>query len=73
MAIKNNGLDIGLRLDFDTADAITLANLKNYLKGVKQMTKDHRKNGTYMHPEDLQFNEQTLIPALKVVVKHYGG
>ncbi len=62
-----------IELDFDAADAITILVLKEHRKMIKKSVKAHLKKGDYMHPEDLVFNQHTLLPALDVVIKHWGG
>lgn len=62
-----------IELDYDAADAITLLVLKEYRKTIKKSMNDHFKTGSYMHPDDLAFNKTTLLPALKVVINHFGG
>ena len=68
-----------LTIDIETADRITLLNLKeqrNYLK--KEMTAwkknpntDENPNGVWMHPDDVVSNIQ-LISALTLIIKYYG-
>lgn len=62
-----------IELDCDTADSIALLVLKDYRKSVKQSLNKHFTDGSYMHPEDVAFSQATLLPALKVVINHFGG
>lgn len=59
-------------LDYDVVDRLTLLNLKDYRKTIKKRVKDHLKKGTYIHPEDLAIN-QKLLPALDLLIDHFGG
>lgn len=63
----------GMVIDYDTADRITLLNLQDQLKTLEKEVSDHVLDGKYMHPEDLQEALNTLMPALRVIVKYYGG
>lgn len=55
-----------IEISYETADEITLANLKQSLKSLKDMLK------TLTHPEDI-VNYQEYINATKVLIKYYGG
>jgi hypothetical protein len=35
--------------------------------------KSHREQGTWLHPEDVQKSEEELIPALKTLIRYFGG
>jgi len=50
-----------LELDYETADKITLDNLKDVYKHL------------WMHPEDLQNNLTVCLPAFKLLIEYYGG
>lgn len=63
----------GMVIDYDTADRITLLNLQDQHKTLEKEVSDHLLHGKYMHPEDLQEAVNTLLPALRVIVKYYGG
>lgn len=63
----------GIVLDFETADRITLDNLKESLAVIKTEIKNHLKNGSYLHPEDLVEYQTILIPSIKALIKYYGG
>ena len=69
MSKKKNGLVI----DAETADRITVCSLKDHLSYLEKEVKAHLKKGEYMHPEDLVESQVVLIPALKTVIKYYGG
>lgn len=68
-----------ITLDGETADRITLLNLKEYRSYLKKELADLRKNprtedtpdGVWMHPEDVTGNMQT-IAALNIIIKHFG-
>lgn len=63
----------GMTIDFETADKITLLNLKDALATMEKEVKDHIETGSWMHPEDLHEATFTYMPALKVLIKYYGG
>ena len=60
-----------IELDGETADRITVLNLKEYLSGVNKKLEEHYK-GAYMHPDDLRHNRM-IIPALEMVIHDFGG
>lgn len=68
-----------ITLDGETADRITLLNLKEYRSYLKKELAEWRKNprtednpwGTWMHPEDVTGNIQA-IAALNLIIKHFG-
>lgn len=66
-------LKMKLELDYEVADGITLLTLKDHRKLIKEQVKKHLKKGDYMHPEDLVFNQTKLLPALDLLIHHYGG
>lgn len=55
-----------IEISYETADEITLANLKESAKSLKDMLK------TLTHPEDI-VNYQEYLKATKVLIKYYGG
>ena len=63
----------GLEIDFETADRITLACLKDQLKYLKEEVRLHVEEGQYLHPEDYHMNMTKLIPALELLIPYYGG
>lgn len=62
-----------IELDYTAADAITVLVLKDQRALIKTELKAHLNSGEYMHPDDLAFNQTTLLPALKVVINYFGG
>ena len=60
------------KIDYEVAEKITLASLKDHRKMLKKMNKDHLENGAWMHPEDLVQNAK-LIDAMGEIIKYYGG
>jgi hypothetical protein len=67
----------GLTIDWETADKITLASLKDMLKILE---KDNKVLGKKMKSAKLAeyekqdyVNNQEYIVAVKIVVKYYGG
>lgn len=63
----------GLELDFEVADKIALASMKDHLKYLNKEVRDHEKKGAYMHPEDYANSKLKLIPALETLISYYGG
>lgn len=63
----------GLEIDFETADRITLACLKDQLKYLKEEVRLHVEEGQYLHPEDYHKSMTQLIPALELLIPYYGG
>jgi len=68
-----------ITLDGETADRITLLNLKEYRSYLKKELAEWRKNprtednpeGVWMNPEDVTGNIQA-ISALDLIIKHFG-
>ena len=68
-----------ITLDGETADRITLLNLKEYRSYLKKELAEWRKNprtednptGVWMNPEDVTGNIQA-IAALNLIIKHFG-
>jgi hypothetical protein len=69
-----------ITLDGETADRITLLNLKEYRSYLTKELAAWRKNprtednpdGVWLHPEDVTGNNVT-INALNLLIKHFGG
>ena len=69
-----------ITLDGETADRITLLNLKEYRSYLKSELAAWRKNprtednpdGQWLHPEDVTGNT-VAINALNLIIKHFGG
>ncbi len=69
-----------ITLDADTADRITLLNLKEYKSYLTKELTEWRKNprtndnptGVWMHPEDVTGNG-AAINALKMIINRFGG
>jgi hypothetical protein len=69
-----------ITLDGETADRITLLNLKEYRSYLTKELTAWRKNprtednpdGVWLHPEDVAGNG-VAINALNLIIKHYGG
>jgi hypothetical protein len=69
-----------ITLDGETADRITLLNLKEYRSYLTKELAAWRKNprtednpdGHWLHPEDVTGNTVT-INALNLLIKHFGG
>lgn len=68
-----------LEIDGETADRITVLNLKDYRSYLKKELSDWKKNprtddnpnGVWMHPEDVGGNIRR-IEALNLIIKDYG-
>jgi len=63
----------GIKIDFETADKITLATLKDSLSYLEKEYKDYKKGKQWMHPEDAEKSKEELIPSFKTIIKYYGG
>lgn len=69
-----------ITLDGDTADRITVLNLKEYRGYLKTELSAWKNNprtdanpdGYWLHPEDVSGNE-IMIHHLDAVIKHFGG
>ena len=69
-----------ITLDGETADRITLLNLKEYRSYLKSELAAWKKNprtednpeGVWLHPEDVAGNT-VAINALNLIIKHFGG
>jgi hypothetical protein len=62
----------GITIDFETADSITLATLKEQRDYIKKELKDHHIKGSYMHEDDVVHNKK-IIKALNKVIRYFGG
>ena len=68
-----------ITLDGETADRITLLNLKEYRRYLKSELAAWRKNprsednpeGVWLHPEDVTGNT-VAINALNLIIRHFG-
>lgn len=63
----------GIEIPFEVADQITLANLQDQLKYLKEEIRLHVEEGQYLHPEDYHNSMVNLIPALETLIPYYGG
>lgn len=63
----------GMTIDYETADLITKTNLKEALSYMEAELRNHFENGAWMHPEDVYQSQNEYIPALKTLIKYYGG
>ena len=64
-------MEKGLKIDFDTADKITLACLKEQRKYLRKELKGY-KDGKYLHSDDVVRNKE-IIAALDILIPYYGG
>ena len=63
----------GIVLDWETADRITLDVLKDQRSYLKKELKRYRKGEQWMHEEDARKSREELIPALDLLIKHFGS
>jgi len=63
---------MGLELDWDIVDKITLQSLENHYKINKEMLDDYYHNGKWLHRDDLE-DLSLMIHHLKAVIEYYGG
>lgn len=63
----------GLQLDYEIADKITIANLRDQVAYLREEIRKHMEEGAYLHPEDLDDSQYRLIPAMEMIIKYYGG
>ena len=68
--MSKEGLGLDLTLDWETADRITVATLKNYLETL-QMQLDRYQEGGWLHPEDVTHSHE-MIGAVKFVLRDFG-
>ena len=61
----------GLEIDYDTADRITLASLKDHRKYMVKELNDY-KEGKWLHAVDVIMNAE-LVKALELLIPYYGG
>jgi len=59
-----------IELDGETADRITLLNLKEYRSYLKKELRNFKK-GEYLHPDDVAGNIK-LIEAITLIIKYFG-
>lgn len=59
-----------IELDGETADRITLLNLKECRSYLKKELRQYKK-GEYLHPEDVAGNIK-MIEALNLVINYFG-
>jgi hypothetical protein len=61
----------GLTIDFETANRITVLNLKDYRK-LLQKELDDCESGEYLHPDDVAGNLKR-IGALNLIIADFGA
>ena len=59
----------GLTIDFETANRITVLNLKDYRSRLQQELDDY-ESGEYLHPEDVAGNVKR-IGALNLIIADF--
>lgn len=64
----------GLKVDWDTADAITKANLLDALDYAKKEVTNYINSpvSSRNQDKDFEYNMEVLIPSLKNVLRYYG-
>lgn len=62
-----------ITLDSDTADRIALQVMREHLAFLVDEVARHLSSGNYMHPEDLEKTQRTVIPALETLIDYFGG
>ena len=64
---------MGLELDWDIVDKITLQSLENHYKINEEILDDYYHNGKWLlHRDDLE-EPALMIYHLKAVIEYYGG
>lgn len=76
----------GLTIDFETADRITVACMKDQLAYLlrdqrwfeaseeeRVALEEEYGYGPYVHPEDYANNASKYIPALRLLINYFGG
>jgi hypothetical protein len=63
---------MGLELDWDIVDKITLQSLENHHKINKEILDNYYHNGKWLHRDDLE-DTSLMIYHLKAVIEYYGG
>ena len=62
---------VGIYLDHDTIDKITVMRLKDYLDTLEMTLRNHRENNGWLHPHDIPHTERA-IDAIKIVLRDFG-
>ena len=62
---------VGIYLDHDTVDKVTVMRLKDYLDTLETVLRNHRENNDWLHPDDIPHTERT-IDAIKIVLRDFG-
>ena len=62
---------IGVYLDHDTVDKVTVMRLKDYLDTLETVLRNHREKNDWLHPDDIPHTERT-IDAIKIVLRDFG-
>ena len=61
-----------LEIDYETADRITVTNLKDQLNYIKEELRAHIEEGQYLHPDDVMKNHQ-LVYCLEKLIPYFGS
>jgi hypothetical protein len=68
--MTQEGLGLDLTLDWETADRITVATLKNYLETLEHQLENYH-NGSWLHADDVVHSHE-MIKAVKFVLRDFG-
>ena len=63
----------GLVIDWECADRIVLASLKDQLRTHQDQVRGKEERGEWMHEEDYANSKLKYIPALELLIDYYGG
>lgn len=77
---------MGVELDFETADRVTICTMKDQLRYLRkeqewfEADEEGRTNletkwgiRMYVHPDDYAQNRDEYIPALEILIRYFGG
>jgi hypothetical protein len=69
----NKGLNVpGLKLPWETVDAIVMAAMLDQYTTIKTELYEHHVNGAWMHPEDVIRSKEMLVH-IEAIIDYYGG
>lgn len=59
-------ISLNLDLEYEIANKITIATLKDYIGVMEEQLEDHR-NGAYMHEDDVRHSKKQIKRIMKVL------
>lgn len=62
----------GIKIDWETADRITCANLIDHKSMIEEQLENYGTGSNWMHPDDVVSHKERL-EALKVLIKYFGS